>query len=600
MDKYRNDKDSKNDYVTLADNYETELQIDKIFKNSKIGDYIHCDTFKWFDREVIKYISEKLVYDTGEFNKYRNYIDNRKKLYWYNEFFKNEYSCLEYAIDFLSNVSEIKKVKNLSLENLFKKYSEKLYINDFYYRKFRLFFSNSSDKELFDGLDKKIDNMYVNDFMGDLSIETANSYGKQDHKWGISKINKQWDFYKNFVEEYVKKDDRIFVIISDAFRYECAKEFSEIISKDVNYKKVIRTKLSSMQACLPSITKFGMAVLLPHGDIKFEGKEIYLDKINSNGTENREKILNNYSDKAVAVTYDDLRDKRKADYRKLFQNKKLIYIYHNNIDKIAHSSEYDVFRAVENTFEELKELIINLMDNVSGTNFLITADHGFVYRNMEIKQSELIPLECDKDSFIEYGKKYILSEKPLNIDGSQYFSLDYLFKDTNMEAFIPTGTSFFKLPGERKRFFHGGASLQEIVVPVLSIKYLKNNKKAQRLKKVNVELTSSMRTITNLKFNLDFFQTEKISNVVLQRKLELYFIDENGTIISNRNKLIANVDSDDLEKRKFRISFDMVQRHYSKVNDYYLVMKDPEEKIDKIVRKISFSIDILINNDFGF
>jgi hypothetical protein len=70
----------------------------------------------------------------------------------------------------------------------------------------------------------------------------------------------------------------------------------------------------------------------------------------------------------------------------------------------------------------------------------------------------------------------------------------------------------FKTPGGGQNFVHGGASLQEIVIPLIN--YRNDRKKDERrlISKVDVKLTNTSRKITNSLFSLDFFQTEKLSN----------------------------------------------------------------------------------------
>ena len=54
--------------------------------------------------------------------------------------------------------------------------------------------------------------------------------------------------------------NRLFVMVSDAFRYEAAEEFEQII----NGKYRMKAELKSMLGVLPSYTALGMAALLPH------------------------------------------------------------------------------------------------------------------------------------------------------------------------------------------------------------------------------------------------------------------------------------------------------------------------------------------------
>ena len=67
----------------------------------------------------------------------------------------------------------------------------------------------------------------------------------------------------------VSNGNRVFVIISDALRYEVAVSLLEELSREMQGK----VKLSSMQGIFPTETKFGMAALLPHKELSVELKE---------------------------------------------------------------------------------------------------------------------------------------------------------------------------------------------------------------------------------------------------------------------------------------------------------------------------------------
>ena len=139
----------------------------------------------------------------------------------------------------------------------------------------------------------------------------------------------QQDFYVNYVKPHEDKDERVFVIISDGLRYEAAKELEE----ELNTERRGSTKITPMFGVLPSYTGLGMAALLPHDEIKINDKfQVIVDGVNSDGIENRNKILQNSQEDSIAVGYELLSDMKRDDFRKLFGGKKVVYIYHNSID----------------------------------------------------------------------------------------------------------------------------------------------------------------------------------------------------------------------------------------------------------------------------
>lgn len=79
-------------------------------------------------------------------------------------------------------------------------------------------------------------------------------------------LPKQEDFYRHYLRGYDGKQ-RVIVIISDAFRYECAKELFGRLELD----EKCTPKMECMLSCLPSVTSVGMASLLPHKEMQVDG-----------------------------------------------------------------------------------------------------------------------------------------------------------------------------------------------------------------------------------------------------------------------------------------------------------------------------------------
>ncbi|MBK6772740.1 MAG: PglZ domain-containing protein [Ignavibacteria bacterium] len=73
--------------------------------------------------------------------------------------------------------------------------------------------------------------------------------------WEIENTISQKQFYDQWVKPYLKTENRVFVIISDALRYESAAELREIILMEDRYT----AKLSAALGSLPSYTQLGMA-----------------------------------------------------------------------------------------------------------------------------------------------------------------------------------------------------------------------------------------------------------------------------------------------------------------------------------------------------
>jgi uncharacterized protein (TIGR02687 family) len=196
-------------------------------------------------------------------------------------------------------------------------------------------------------------------------------------------------FYNTHVKPVVDKKQRLFVIISDAFRYECGAELTKKLQSENRYEASIGHMVSS----LPSYTQLGMASLLPHKELSIqEGSDLVLiDGMSTSGIQGRSKILETNSDaRATAIKAEDFMKMNSAkEGRDFVKQYDLIYIYHNRIDKTGDdkTTEEKVFEAVEEEFLFLMDMLKKI-NNMNGYNMIITSDHGFIYQHNELAESD--------------------------------------------------------------------------------------------------------------------------------------------------------------------------------------------------------------------
>lgn len=584
-------------YNIFANKIEEKLNLKEYIKKWDIEEYILCDTFKAFDEKIIDSLINNLVENIGEYESYRKIINRRRTTHWFNKL-SNEYEAIYYGMEILRLESELEKViKGSTAYEMIVNYSKKYYLFDYFYRKFYLYFDKIHNKEGFSKLTVIIENTYTNWYLEEISTKWSGIIENElidDIR--INGLVKQQEFYSQYISSHIRNNERVFVIVSDAFRYEAAKEFTDILNRDRQGK----AELSFMQGVVPSYTKLGMASLLPHKKIEIShNADIVVDGINSAGTENREKILSNYSSDVVAIQYNDMKDMKRPEYKEKFENKKIIYIYHNVIDVIAdkYTTERDVFEAVERTFNDINSLIKNLINNVSAINIYITTDHGFIYRRSALQEFNKINKVEVKS--IDEGRRFILTEDKVEEQGILSLPMNYLLGDSSkLQAVVPRGVIRFKVQGAGANYVHGGAALQEIVIPLIKFKNIRKDE--YKSSKVEVKLTNISRKITNKITFLEFFQTEKVDEKKITMRLKLYFEDEVGNRISNENIIIADSRSSKPEDRTHREKFTLKDQHYDKTKNYYLILEDDDETVERIYEKIPFMIDLAIFNDFGF
>jgi hypothetical protein len=82
-------------------------------------------------------------------------------------------------------------------------------------------------------------------------------------RWDAAPLQKQQDFFEEYIEEYPRNQKKVVVIISDAMRYGVGEELLDRIKSEDRYT----AELDGAVTMLPSYTQLGMATLLPHEKI---------------------------------------------------------------------------------------------------------------------------------------------------------------------------------------------------------------------------------------------------------------------------------------------------------------------------------------------
>ncbi|SMP72043.1 BREX-1 system phosphatase PglZ type A [Anoxynatronum buryatiense] len=587
-------------YRKLADRVQSVLKLVDYLETWELEKILPCDTFRAIDIFALKKLTHFLVEGLGEFQKYREIIGKRKTTHWANEVYAGAYELVLMALELFSMEKDIEPVMLLEHPGeLLEAYTKTVYRMDRFYRKYWTACDRLAEKEWMAELSERVENTYANWFLNQLSVKWSKSLeGTYTYSRKIPSTYRQLDFYRDWVKPHVEKQDRIFVIISDALRYEVGHELMELLNTEIRGA----TSLDWMEGVVPSTTKLGMAALLP----REIGEKMVLDAsgdlqvggISTQGTENRQTVLKKHVKDALALSYNQLADMKRADYKEAFEGRKLVYLYHNTIDALGDkaATERQVFEGVDRALQELVQLVRNLVNHISATRILITADHGFLYQRSPLQEAS--KMTKHSVNVLEEGRRYLLmDDEEIHIEGLNIPLEDLFGKETKLKAVVPKGLIRYKMPGPGANYVHGGASLQEMILPVVQFKNIRND--TFKASKVEVRLTSITRKITNRITYLEFFQTDLVEAKKTPMKLKIYFEDEIGNRISNENIVIADSMAKEPAKRTHREKFTLKDMAYDKTKKYYLILEDEEESVEKIVERISFTIDLLISDDFG-
>jgi len=487
-------------------------------------------------------------------------------------------------------------------------YTTDYYKMDTYYRQFHLAFdrsltvSNEVLDDLFKHVVEKVEGLYNGWYLTQLGSNWSDVCADELAQYGrVLEVNQQEQFYRSKVASC---DSRVYVIISDALRYEVAASLTEQLRRETQSK----VALESVQGIFPTITKFGMAALLPHKELNVVPKANGGVYVRADGAstemQDRDKVLKNAHSASVALQYKNIIKMKRADRQALVKGMDVVYIYHDKIDEASHTADNLVFPACDDAIAEIKNIVRIICNEFGGTRIFITADHGFLYTYSPLTEDDKV----DKTSFnqqdVEYGRRYAIMQQGAQPD--YLLPVKFVDEKSGYDAFAPRENVRIKMSGGGLNFVHGGISLQEMVVPVIDYQYLRSSSKTYQrnrekydTKPVTLNLLSATRKISNMIFSLNFFQKEAVGDNRSACNYLLYFTDASGKQISDTARIIADKTSDNGQDRTFRCSFNLKSLKYSNQDSYYLVIAD--ESGLQAPQREEFQIDIAFALDeFNF
>ena len=549
---------------------------------------IECDSFAEIDKLIIRWIvsrltAEDLIARLGNRN-LCEVCEMRSKMHFGRKF-GTIYDMLRDAYFIISQanyqpVSGFKKIIDA--------YVASDCVIDNSYREFYTNYDRIENTSGFEELKELVENIYTNEYLGKLLPKWNEGLQESD---ALAVLPLQREFYNKYVRS---NKERTVVIISDGMRFEVGCELYKRMQDNPKCKDSLSIK--PMLGVLPSYTRLGMEALLPHRTLELtdDFREL-VDGRFAVDTATRQVVLQSYVPESRCIQYSDIKGLKGMALRDVFTAQQIVYIYHDQIDNAGENMEDEVFHACTKAVNEIAELIQRISTSANTYRFIVTSDHGFIYKRNPVQQSDKISTADEPGKLKK--RRYIVSKEPVADDGVMNIGLGYVLgNDDDKIISYPCSASVFSARGNAGlNYVHGGSSPQEMIIPVIDIKM---DKGAVETRTVQIMLVSLIQKITNLITTLDFIQSEPVSDVVKGTKYKLFFLSEDNEKISNENIYVADKRDEDVQKRLFRMRFTFKNKKYDKNKKYYLVAYDESNDVEAFRHEVI--MDVAFANDFGF
>ena len=311
--------------------------------------------------------------------------------------------------------------------------------------------------------------------------------------WAVPEVLHQARIYPDVVQTM---GGHVAYFVVDAMRFEMGVELGRQMegAKDLTIRPAV--------AALPTVTTVGMAALLPGASASFsvdeQGKKlaVRIDGSSMSGLGDRLRFLKTKVPDAIDISLGKLLSTSLSNLSKATGNVSLVVVRSQEIDALGESVDELTARAAMDGVIGNVARAIRKLASVGIENFVVTADHGHQFSipkddDMKTDNPAGAPVELHRRCWIGHGGT--APPGTVRVSGAE---LGY---DTNLDFVFPVGLGVFKSGGGLS-YHHGGASLQELVIPVVSLRIPSRRSRAPADK--TVKLIGVPAEITNRTFGV--------------------------------------------------------------------------------------------------
>ncbi len=613
--RWRSDIAQFANYNALAQAVADELNVKGLLTSQTAEQLLDCMTFEDIELRVVQDLKTRIVAGAGaNMDVVRTLMARRRDGHWANALLASanertralaaSYDALTAAADFFAlKAAHVAGFSFADASSAYAQYRDGLFRFDQLYRHFH----TAADAvepmgwAVLHELRASIESVYSGWYIPQLSLAWAKVLeGPQGllATWRLPEVTPQQQFFERKVLPLFDGNvKRVFVLISDAFRYEVAQE----LTQQINSKNRLKASLDGMLGVLPSYTALGMAALLPHQTLAYkEGAnlDVLADGHSVASLEQRSDHLKAFG--GLAVKAEDLMALGKEKGRELVRDYRLIYIYHDRIDMLGdkQASETKTFEAAAQTVQELAQVLGFVINSLNGSTVLVTADHGFMYQESALDVSDKSTLDDKPTGTITAKKRYLighdLGTSPKAWSGNTLVTAGTLL-GASMDFWLPKGASRFHFAGGA-RFVHGSAMPQEVVVPVMTVGVSEADH--AKTKSVGISLLGSVNKVVTNTQRFEFIQTDAVSERVLARTVTVSLRDSQAgdKPISDVQSITFDSVSHTMDDRKRSILLTVLTGSHDPGKRYDLVMRDAVSNIE--VLRLPIKVDLAFGNDF--
>jgi hypothetical protein len=517
----RKHDDHKDRYKVIAQEIEGEMQLkNRIDKMTNLG---VRDTFSCEERIFLSKMVELVA--KGETQQAREIWSSRQKSVWMSQEDRMaEWTLAARALELLEVASELGAPRFQSLEEIVRAYASTWRELDRNHREMEQA-GNQLPRD-HEGLEKMVQSAREAYFKAVEHLQSEFVRLVQTEGWPLANGQILWNrqLFTKKVAPLLEDGQKVAYFLIDSLRYELGVEIQKQISDKLS------VELQPVCAQIPTYTEVGMASLMPQAEdfLTLEPKDgklvVHLKGAPATTPEARFAYLRQVKgDQCEDIDLEELVKKKRI---KIAEKTKLLIVRMRDLDSVAHSSPHQALDVIPG----LLRLIIRGLARVAELGFdraVIATDHGFLLFH-EQKAGDLAP-KPSGNWLVEKTRCLLGDGQPdahnLVFDARTVGIPEQVKKYAVPKALVPYSRG--------QLYCHEGLSLQECVLPCLTVNLEAESKRKPELPLITISyrqgktgIINTMRPVVDLAWpNAELFAEES------ERELAIEAIDSEGNIV---------------------------------------------------------------------
>ena len=450
-------------YVKLADGVEQDLHLATLgIPPDNLG---KIDTFRFEEISLLEHVGNLII--AGKFSAASEIVKHRRRSFWAQHQLERQEQWQAYGLaaalgiaigDIAKQLPDAKKTAINWVEG----YTDEngWYRADLLHRRLESTLASMSDTIASEKVVHKVRQDYES-LIDKMSTGFIRAF--KESAWTIPGVLHQTEVYSSEVHNPAEP---VCVLLADALRYEMGVELKSLL------ESAEQLSLQPAIAAIPTITPVGMAALLPGAGESFSvipiGKELggRIDGSSLGNLNDRRKFWAGRVPDVVDLDLEKVLSHSESQLRKRIDGAPLVVVRSVEIDAMGEGGNTFLARQVMDTAINNVARAVKRLASLGIAKFVVVADHGHLFIE-ERDESERIERPGGEQFSLHRrcwaGRGGSTPPSTVRISAAQ---LGY---DSDLDFVFPSNNSVFKAGGDLA-YYHGGLSLQELLIPVLTIR----------------------------------------------------------------------------------------------------------------------------------